>query len=535
MSPNFAFLPQVIVFAAALICALGVYVLLRVVVAQTLLAAGKPLGVFLSNIILPAVLCLAGLGLKVPFLRRAVPFDDRFVRFIDAVLIFFLAFLAIRIIDAAVQAWYARRHVPFPVPRVLRGFILGIFYLAVLFAVLKRGLGVDISPFLTTSAIFTMILGLALQGVLANVLAGMSLHLTRSFSRGEWIKIKDIEGVVLETNWRETRVLDRASNIIVVPNSVIFGEVVTNFHQPDRKTALIFNVHASFDAPPALVQEALLEAAKDMPEVLTSPAPLAFIRSYDDFGILYSLKFWVTDFAKKESLLTKAGRLIWYKFDRRGIEIPIPFSARMAEVTGALRKEGPEAGRDRVRENNFRDLSRSEFLRYTEGKAAGSLMAPEKDVRDFAESVVRRKYTAGEVLFRQGDRGESCYVVAKGRVRGEIGYEENGKRYHSEFQAGPGRIIGEMSLFTGLPRTATCAVEEEAELLEIGSGDFARLLGRCPGLAESMSTIVAGRNKKNSESLAKIKELSAHDLAAACSKKSILERLKSLIGLKHKI
>ena len=249
MSPNFAFLPQVIVFVAAMICALAVYVILRVAVARTLLRAGRTLGVFLSNVILPAVLCLAALGLKVPFVRRAVPFDAKFLKFIDAVLLFFLAFLVVRIIDASTQAWFARRHVPFPVPRVLRGFILGIIYIAVLFAVLKRGLGVDISPFLTTSAIFTMILGLALQGVLANVLAGMSLHLTKSFSRGEWIKVKDIDGVVVETNWRETRVQDRASNIIVIPNSVIFGEVVTNFYQPDRKTALLFNVHASFDAP----------------------------------------------------------------------------------------------------------------------------------------------------------------------------------------------------------------------------------------------------------------------------------------------
>jgi small-conductance mechanosensitive channel/CRP-like cAMP-binding protein len=534
MSSNIAFLPQVLLFLAAMVGALAVYLLLRGVVLRAVVKSGKPGGVILSSLILPSVLCLAMLGLKLFLVRRAVPVNGRFGKFVDAALVFLLAFFVVRLVDAATQAWYARRHVPFPVPRVLRGFILGVIYLAALFAVLKGVMGVDISPFLTTSAILTMILGLALQGVLSNVLAGLSLHLTKSFSRGEWIKVKDIEGVVVETNWRETRVQDRAANIIVVPNSVIFSEVVTNFYQPDRKTALVFNVRASFSARPALVQEALLETARDMPEVLTSPAPLAFIRGFDDYGVSYCLKFWVTDFARKESILTKAGRLIWYKFDRRGIEIPVPFSERMAEMAGAVRKEAPEAGRDRVRVDNYRDLALSEFLRYPEGKAAGTLMAPEKDVRDFAEAVVRRRYTAGEVLFRQGDRGETCYVVTRGQVRGEIGYEENGKTFRSEFKTGPGGIIGEMSLFTGLPRTATCAVEEEAELLEIGAPDFARLLSRCPGLAESMSAIVAERNKRNAESLAKLKELSAHDLAAACSKKSILERLKGLIGLKHR-
>ncbi len=533
MSPNVALFLQVVFFLLAMAFALALYVLLRLIVTRTLVAAGKPVGTFLILLILPAVFVLATLAFKLPIIHRAFPFSPKFYLFLDAALVFFLAFLLIRLINAGLLTWYARRKAPFPVPRILHGFILGVIYLAVLFAVLKQVMGINITPFLATSAILTMILGLALQGILSNILAGMSLHFTKSFTRGEWIKVKDIEGVVMETNWRETRVLDRASNLIIIPNNVISGEVVTNFNQPDKKTALLFPVRASFSAPPALVQEALLEAARDVPEALSAPTPLAFIRGYDDYGVTYTLKFWVTEFSRKEAILSKVGRLIWYKFERKGIEIPVPFSERVADVLNAVRPERAGAERESGAEDNLRALTESSFLRYPEGTRAGGLMVPEREVRELAQTVRRRKYSAGEVLFRQGDTGESGFIVASGLVRGEIIYEEKSKKYSSEFKVGPGGIFGEMSLFTGLPRTATGTVEQEAELLEIREADFARLLGRNPGLAEVMAGIVAERNKRNAEFLLKVKELSAKDVASSCNKKSILERLKNLIGI-HK-
>ena len=531
MSANMAFFLEVVFFLFALACALALYALLRLVVNRTLVASGKPAGLFLAHLVLPAVFILATLAFELKVIRRAFAFGPRFYLFIDAALVFFVAFFFIRLINAGLLAWYARRQAPFPLPKVLHGFILAVLYLAILFAVLRQVLGINITPFLATSAILTMILGLALQGVLSNILSGMTLNFTKSFARGDWIKVREVEGVVLETNWRETRILDRASNIIVIPNNVISGEMVTNFAAPDKKTALAFPVRAAYGAPPALVQEALLEAAHDVPEVLSTPTPLAYIRGYDDYGITYALKFWVTDFARKDTILTKVGRLIWYKFRRRGIEIPIPVSDRVADLVKAVKKVEPAREPEGAEAQNFRDLLSSTFLRYPEGsRRAGKLLVPERELRLMAAAVRRRRCTTGEVLFRQGDKGESGYIVASGVVRGEIIYEEKGKTYSSEFRVCPGGIFGEMSLFTGLPRTATGTVEGEAELLEIGEGDFGRLLHRCPGLADTMAGIVAERNKRNAAFLAKVKELSAKDVADSYSKKSILERLKILVG-----
>lgn len=518
------FLIFVFVAAAAVL-----YFLFRSFIQKIKGPKGKSLGALLSRLNVPFVFLVVTLILKISAIRNALFPTQQFHPYFDAALIFFFILLLIRLVDGILLGWHAHRHREFPLPKVLHSLILAVFYLSILFVILNGILGINITPFLATSAILTMILGLAFQGVLSNILAGMSLHFTKSFSKNDWILVGDHEGMVLDTNWRETRIFDRYSNIIVLPNDMVASEKITNFSHPDKKTALTIPVKASYDAPPSQVLDALLEAAKDVPEVLESPSPEAYVLGYDDFGISYVLKFWIKHFARKYPIMTDVGRLIWYKFKRRNIEIPIPVSDKLGEV---IQSFGPA---DRISEGlteadrNFRDLMKSSFLRYQEGEKKGELLVPEEEIREFASFLVRHRYAPGELIFEQGEGGETCFILASGKIKGEIEYEEKGKKYKSEFIVEPGGIFGEMSLFTGMPRTATGIVEEESELLEIGTEGFSRLLGSNPELADVIADLVSKRNKKNQEFLEKIKELSAQDIEICTNKHSILNRLKKFI------
>ncbi len=484
---------------------------------------------FLSHISLPAVFLLLAIVLRTERVQKALSLSERMSSYVEAAVIFLACLFLIRLVDSWILFRYERRRLPFPLPGVLHGFLLLVIYLLILFAVLRGILGVNITPLLATSAIFTAIIGLAFQGVLSNVLAGISLNLTKSFGRGDWVKIGQHEGVVIDTNWRETLVLDRASNVIVIPNNVAASEMIVNYSRPDRKTALTIPLKVSYSAPPSNVLSQLVEAAQEVPEVLKAPAPQAYILSYDDLGISYLLKYWVTDFARKHTITGDVARRIWYKFGRQGIEIPVTLAEGIKEVARTVRPEEKEKKEQSERERNFRQLLESSLLRYPEGEKAGQLVIPEEEVRVLAELVDRRFYTKGEILFRQGERGETCYIVARGMIRGEVAYEEKGKRFTSEFKVGPGGVCGEMSLFTGLPRTATIFVEEDAELLEIEADDFVDLLSRNPGVGEVIAELVSDRNRKNEEFLRKIKELSSADIEAGTNPRSILERLKNLV------
>ena len=491
----------------------------------------KSLGALLSRLNLPFVFLIITLFLKIEAIRVALFPTEKFHVYFDAALVFFFIILLIRFVDGILLSWHAYRHREYPLPKVLHSLIMTVFYLGILFLILNGTLGIDITPFLATSAILTMILGLALQGVLSNILAGMSLHFTKSFSKNDWIQVGDHEGMVLDTNWRETRIFDRYSNIIVLPNNIVASEKITNFSHPDKKTALTIPVKASYDASPSDVLDALIEAAKDVPEVLESPAPEAYVLSYDDFGISYVLKFWIKHFARKYPIMTDVGRLIWYKFKRQNIEIPIPVSDKIGEVLQSFGSRDIMPGAHTEAERNFQDLMRSSFLRYHEGEKKGELLIPEEEIRAFASFLVRHRYAPGEHIFKQGEGGESCFILANGKIKGEIAYEEKGKKYKSEFFVEPGGIFGEMSLFTGMPRTATGIVDVESELLEINTVGFSRLLGSNPELADVIADLVSKRNQKNQDFLGKIKELSAQDIEISTNKHSILRRLRKFIKL----
>ena len=485
-----------------------------------------------ARLLLPVSLLATTLLTKLAVLRNALPLGTMFFRIYDAAFVFVVIFLIVRLLEGLVLSRYEKTGKPYPFPRVLHGFILIVVYIAVVLALLREFLGFNIGPLLAGSAILTAVLGLALQGVLGNIFSGLSLHYTRSFSRGDWIKVGETEGQVVDTNWRETRIRDRASNIVVIPNTFVASQTITNFSLPERPSAIILPIKVDVLAPPARVLGLLVEAAREAPDVLAEPAPTAYILSYDELGLAYALKFWITDYGRKPAITGEVGRIAWYKLRRRGVEIPIPVESRISGGRRTMRPaEEREAEMAAERDRNYQDFAGSSFLAIQEGELAGRPLLKEAEMRDLAAGAERVCFGAREVLFRQGETGDVCYIVARGKVRGEILSEEGGKTFTTSFEVGRGGIIGEMSLFTGLPRTATVVVDEETELLEIRAEALASLLAGNPALAEALAEVVAARNRANGETLRKIKDLAARDIEASSNKKTVLEYLKKLVHL----
>ena len=531
MSPELM-LYVAILFSLILLAAAGfVHVLLRRAFVRHPIWKPTPWENVVARLSFPLGLLAVFLIAKWPAFREALPLSPRYFEILDAVFVFAVIFFLVRLMDALIQLFYGRKGRPFPLPRVLHGFILLVIYLAVVFAVLDRFLRINIKPLLAGSAILTAVIGLALQGVLSNILAGMSLHYTKSFSRGDWIRVGDTEGVVIDTNWRETRIMDGSKNTIIFPNSEVASRTITNYSLPDSLVEIVLPVKTGFDAPPAAVLEALDEAAREVPDVVLEPPPKARVAGYNDFGMSYVLKVHIGDYSRKDDIIAEIARLIWYKFRRRGIEVPLPVESKLRQVLSAVRPGDRAQAAVAEQERNSQDLARSSFLRAQDGEKAGAMILSDEEIRDLASRARRVAFAAKEVLFRQGERGENCYLVASGKVRGEISYEEDGRKYTTDFEIGPGGIVGEMSLFTGIPRTATVVVRDDAELLEVGAEAFAGLLERNPTLAEAVAEIVSGRNRTNLEMLRKIKELSSKDLEGSTNKKSILEYLKKLVHM----
>ncbi len=457
--------------------------------------------------------------------HRTIPYPGHLV----AWLYFWELALVLAFIEGFALQFYRLRGKLFPVPDLMRNIVRGGLLIMAGFAVLHIKLGIDIAPLLGASALVTAVVGFALQGVLGNLLSGMSLHVVRSVVPSDWVAVGDVEGEVIQTNWRETRLRTIAGHIVIVPNNTVAAATIHNMSRPTPLRRHQVNVGASYSDAPGDVIGALVQSALAVPEVLPQPTPSAFVTEYKDFGINYVLRFWTNQYFDRTGVEGDVMRMIWYQFKRLRIEIPFPMSDRLLndfmEVVYHQRRLPPE---ETDVQHTVGDLLHSDFASRLFVDDKGMPLLKESDLGSLAKSVRRIRFTKGETIFKQGDPGDSCYVVAWGRVHGRVEYTDTAKA--NEFELGPGTLFGEMSLVTGLPRTATIFANEEVELLEISKEAFTALLGLRDDIPQVIAKLVAERAEDNKATLEKLKAVDAVNVGESIRSESILKRFLHMLG-----
>ena len=125
----------------------------------------------------------------------------------------------------------------------------------------------------------------------------------------------------------------------------------------------------------------------------------------------------------------------------------------------------------------------------------------EDDLECVAKVAVRRRFEAGEVVFRAGDESNTCYVVRRGQARAVRGHSDGRSITLANF--GPGDIFGELAMFDDERRSATVETLEETEAIAILGGDMRRLLGEHPGIAIQLLASLGRRLRETNERLAR--------------------------------
>lgn len=359
---------------------------------------------------------------------------------------------------------------------------------------------------LTTSAIGAVVVGFALQDTLGNAFAGLAIQSERPFAIGHWIKVGDFEGRVTEVTWRATKLRTKSGNFVIVPNNIIARDAIVNFSEPAVPTRLEIEVGVSYDAPPPAVKAAMMEAMAQAPSVLKSPAPDVLLMNFDDSSMSYRARFWVSDFEFDDEARDEVRMAVHYAFARRGIEIPYPIQVEYSRETPV---PDPEA----VRQERERDLAAVDLFAVLDNEQRAAIAA----------AAARRVYGAGEAIVRQGEPGESMYVVSSGKVsvvlephRVEVATIERGGYF------------GEMSLLTGDPRSATVIARGETVVLEITADDFRRLADGNP-LAVERFAMAAVRRREELDAA----RSTASAAALAEAPASLLDRVKRFLRVRQ--
>jgi small-conductance mechanosensitive channel/CRP-like cAMP-binding protein len=387
--------------------------------------------------------------------------------------------------------------VPARYPAILQDFI--VIGLLVLVATL-----VFQDKLLTTSTVSAVVLGFALQDTLGNAFAGLALQSEKPFHVGHWIRVGDFEGRVSEVTWRATKLRTKAGNFVVVPNNIVSKEAITNYSEPSPTLRVDVEVGASYLASPAVVKAAIGEALANSPRVLKTPSPDAVLASFDSSAISYRVRFWIDDYEHDEAARDEVRTNIYYAFARHGIEIPWPIQVQYEREWGE-----PDA-RERTGE-------RSRLL------ASVDLFAglDDETLAEIAAATKARTYGNGEAIVRQGQPGESMFVICSGRAAVVL---EPDRREVATIEAGG--YFGEMSLLTGDARTATVLARGDTLVLEISADLFRRLGGSHPRAVEQVAIAAAARRVE----LDKVRATAAGQ-AVADAPATFMDRMRRFLRL----
>ncbi len=368
-----------------------------------------------------------------------------------------------------------RRPVPqlvLALPRI--GLIIGAG------AVILAGIwGVDLSSALAALGVTSLVVSFALQDTLSGLASGVLLLSDRPFKPGDWIRAGDIEGEVMDINWRTSRIRDRNGDMVVVPNSELAGASVVNFTAPQTLHRVVVALQVAFANPPTRAKEMLLDAARSVPGVLVDPAPGVLVTAIDDPLMGYEVTMWVDDYAIAPRVKSDFGALVWYQSHRHNVPLPSPaqdlfIHDPIAEATAA----------EPTDEDKRNALRTSPLL----GQLADA------DLNGLLPQARLVRYRTGELMIDPETGSRDVMVIVEGRAHFVL--LEPGRDEAVVTEVGRGDVVGLLDPHYGENRTVVLRAVTDCEVVVAPADLVGQAGSRNAEIADAFNRLTAQRRRR---------------------------------------
>lgn len=402
--------------------------------------------------------------------------------------------------------------------QILRDILVAFGYLGVGLSLLSRS-GVSLSGLVATSAVMTGVIVFSLQDSLSSLLGGLVLEAEKSISVGDWVKIDQMVGRVVEMNWRHLTVETRNWETVIIPNSVLMK---TQLMVLGRRTAqptqwrrwVWFNV--DFRIPPTEVVRVVTEAlhAEPVEGAASEPKPNCVLMDFKESYCQYAARYWLSDLAADDTTDSRVRARVYFALQRAGIPLSVPAFRAFVEEQSQERKQlhHEREIQQRLGALNLAHVELFETLN-------------EEERRKVVERLRYAAFAKGEVMTRQGAEAHWLYILTKGSAEVLLSLDSGETKEVSTLRAGD--FFGEMSLLTGEPRSATVKALEDSECYRLDRQAFEDILRARPEITQHLSEVLA-RRKVELEAV-------RHDLDAAAQAKMIQHQQRSIFDSIYKL
>ncbi|MER1967415.1 mechanosensitive ion channel family protein [Castellaniella sp. GW247-6E4] len=396
-------------------------------------------------------------------------------------------------------------------PRILEELLIFLGYIVWLLLRLSAE-GLDLGSLVASTAVLTAVLAFAMQDTLGNILSGLALQLDHSIHIGDWIQLDTMSGRVVEVQWRHTAVRTLFGELVLIPNSHLMKSRITLTGGPSSPARVrLVNFYCGFDMPSGRVidevQKALAQA--DLPGIAKDPAPSCIVSDFVDGMLQYTVRYLLTDPETPGTCDSLIRQHLHALFRRQGWRMAAPRRDIHRAANAAMAGEPRES-----------DLNGLESV--LAGLPLFSMLTPDER-RQLAGQLRATPYATGSTIARQGEVGDCLFILVRGQVDVWLDGEDG---RHPLAVLEPIQIMGEMSVLTGEPRSATLSARGEVECYALSKEAFQIMLQNRPELADSFAHLLAERNEQRSTLQQELRETRTVQRQDA-----ILTRIRSLFRL----
>lgn len=362
--------------------------------------------------------------------------------------------------------------------RLVQDLVVGVIYLGAALSVVADVFSMPIGTLIATSGVFAIILGLALQNTLSDVFSGIALNLGRPYSVGDWVVLdNDIQGRVVETNWRDTHLLNGNNDLVVIPNSLLAKSRLTNLSSPDQSHGMTVTVRVQPTTSPGVISEVMRAVLISSNSIQKVPEPSVMISSIDGQAVELQLSARIRDISQTAAAKNEIYDLIYRHSKAAGLRLSAPPGAAgpippepASETSTAAQHPGTP----------WRLLNNIPLF--------SPLTEDEKET--LAANMSRRTYHKDMVIAEQDARLRSLMIVRSGVVSVT---REEAHRQIELTRLAPGDYFGEGGVLMGAGEVGTTRALTFVVIYEISEECLAPLMHDRPSIAEELGIIMSKR------------------------------------------
>ncbi|REE23797.1 small-conductance mechanosensitive channel [Paraburkholderia sp. BL27I4N3] len=394
---------------------------------------------------------------------RAAPWPDEPVRHLLAQLLEVVwwlqgARLVTIVLDRTVlpESWHKER--------LFQDVFGALVFLAAAVGAIAFVLELPVRGLLATSGALAIVLGLAIQSTLNDVFSGVVLNATGPFSIGDWVTIGEVEGKVVETNWRATSLLNGQGNIVVIPNSVAARTNIVNANQPSHTHGISVLLPVKPSVRPATVLQALANAAASSENVLAEPKPVVSVRRATNDAIEYEIVCYVDSLSRKIDVRNELFDLAHRHLSSRGVVLH-PLS-----VVEPVNEAADEKQR----------LLRSVLIFQT---------LDDSGIAELAAQLTRHEFDVGETIYSAADEsGHALHILASGVAKVTVPKDSGELELR---RLAPGDSIGQSGILAGVKTGVIVHALTRVTVFRLDKAALTPILTRRPEVGREMCRLLS--------------------------------------------